>query len=95
MKSAGFQFSENKQTKVITAKKGSAVIQYKIGDPSVKVNGKTKKWTVAPQSIKSIGYIPASIVASALGLQVEWDPKLNEVRFGTPVELAKDAIKRF
>ncbi|MGO4106211.1 stalk domain-containing protein [Paenibacillus sp. YAF4_2] len=62
---------------------------------TVKVNGKTKKLTVAPQSIKSTGYIPASIVASALGLQEEWDPKLNEIRFGTPVELAEDAIKRF
>jgi hypothetical protein len=26
---------------------------------------------------------------------MDWDPKLNEVRFDKPVELAKDAIKRF
>ncbi len=61
----------------ITIQKGTTVIEFEIGDDSMKVNGTSTDLDVPPQIINGRTVIPLRAMVESLGLQVDWDEKIQ------------------
>ena len=55
------------------------MIKLKIGDKSMKVNGVFKSMDVSPFLKDSRTFVPVRFVSEALGYNVDWNDKINEV----------------
>lgn len=65
----------NQKTYEIIARKGTTLVELKVGSKSIKVNGKSKTLDIAPQIINNHTLIPLRAVSEALGAEVGWDAK--------------------
>lgn len=63
----------NPETYEITARKGTTLVQLKVGSNTMIVNGVAKTLSVAPQIINSHTLIPLRAVSESLGAEVGWD----------------------
>lgn len=57
----------------ITIQKGTTVIEFEIGDDSMKVNGNSVSLDVPPQIINGRTVIPLRAMIESLGLTIDWD----------------------
>lgn len=60
----------------ITIQQGSTVIEFEIGDDSMKVNGRSVSLDVPPQIVGGRTVIPLRALVESLGLKAEWDDSL-------------------
>lgn len=63
----------------ITIQQGSTVIEFEIGDDSMKVNGRSVSLDVPPQIVGGRTVIPLRALVESLGLKAEWDDSLQLV----------------
>jgi hypothetical protein len=84
---AAVEWDQNSQT--ILARKGTTLVELKVGSKSMKVNGESKKLTVAPQMINNRTMIPLRAVSEALGATVGWDGKTTTALI-TSLSIEKD-----
>ena len=66
----------------VTLIKDDKVIQMKIGDTRLFVNGKVTIMDISPEIIEGKTMLPVSYVASALGFDVSWDGDTQTVKVG-------------
>ena len=57
----------------ITIRQGTTVIEFEIGDDSMKVNGKSAALDVPPQIINGRTVVPLRALVESLKLSIEWD----------------------
>ncbi len=63
----------------ITIRQGTTVIEFEIGDDSMKVNGKSMDLDVPPQIINGRTVIPLRALVESLKLNIEWDDATQTV----------------
>lgn len=61
----------------ITLQKGTTVVEFEIGDDSMKVNGNSVHLDVPAQIINGRTVLPLRAMAESLGLKAEWDEALQ------------------
>lgn len=67
----------NEQEQKITIQKGSTVLEFEIGDDSMKLNGNSVKLEVPAQIINGRTVIPLRAMVEGLGLSIDWDGELQ------------------
>lgn len=67
----------NEQEQKITIQKGSTLLEFEIGDDSMKFNGNSVKLEVPAQIINGRTVIPLRAMVEGLGLSIEWDGELQ------------------
>jgi hypothetical protein len=79
-------YNYNKVKKTITIKKNKTTLVLTINNTSAKLDGKTKKMTVAPVIKKGKLYLPATYVSKFLGAKGVWDQKKKIYKVSIPIK---------
>lgn len=69
----GASVNWSQATNTITARKGTTIVELKIGSKTAKVNGISKTLDVAPLVLNNRTLIPLRFISEALGAKVGWD----------------------
>jgi hypothetical protein len=69
----------DEQEQKVTIRQGTTVIEFEIGDDSMKVNGKSTPLDVPPQIISGRTVIPLRALVESLKLNIEWDDATQTV----------------
>jgi hypothetical protein len=86
LKDLNTTYNYNKVKKTITIKKNKTTLVLTINNTSSKLDGKTKKMTVAPIIKKGKLYLPAAFVSKSLGGKGVWDKKKKIFKLSVPVK---------
>ena len=76
------------ETRTVTAQKGEATMELKIGEATYKVNGEEKTLDVPAQIKNDRTLVPLRVVAESLDCAVEWDGEKYVVDVATPAHQA-------
>lgn len=76
----------NQATKTVTARKGTTIIELKIGSKTMTVNGISKALDASPRIYKNHTMIPLRAVSEALGAEVGWDGATTTALITSPPE---------
>mgnify|MGYP000968172792 FL=1 len=75
----GAKVAWNPDTKSITILKQETTLFFKIDQPSVVVNGQTKRMDTSPVIRNNRTMVPVRYVGEYLGAEVHWDPDAKSV----------------
>ncbi|MDR0267838.1 stalk domain-containing protein [Paenibacillus sp.] len=78
--SLGLKVDWDPKTQMITGSKPGTLIKLKVGSTTAEINGKQKKLTVAPSTIKGSTYVPLRFIGEAVDAKVNW---LAEIQAAT------------
>jgi hypothetical protein len=77
--SLGAVVSWDEETRTVTLKRGTDLVEMAIGDYNIKTNGSYTTMEVAPEIVGGRTMLPARYVAEAFGALISWDEKSQEV----------------
>jgi N-acetylmuramoyl-L-alanine amidase len=76
--------SFDEASRTITVRRGSDVLELKLGDKIALLNGKRVVLGHAPFSVRGRAMVPSTIITEALGSSVRYDPRAAKVDVRTP-----------
>lgn len=76
----GLKVDWDSKTQTITGSKSGTFIKLKVDSTTAEINGKQKKLTVAPSTIKGSTYVPLRFIGEAVFAKVNW---LAEIQIAT------------
>jgi hypothetical protein len=85
--SLGAEVSWDAETRTVLAVKGNIRLELHIGSPTMILNGESHPVTMPAQIVQDSTYVPARLVAEALGAQVDWDGESRLVIVRTSTDL--------
>lgn len=71
-------------TSTVTYRKGSTVIELKLGSTAARVSGREVKLEVAPRLAGGVTVVPVRVVSEYLGARVDYDPAKRTITITAP-----------
>ncbi|WP_049895092.1 stalk domain-containing protein [Paenibacillus antibioticophila] len=79
----GLKVDWDSKTQTTTGSKSGTSIKLKVGSTTAEINGKQKKLTVAPSTIKGSTYVPLRFIGEAVDAKVNWFSEIQAVTIYT------------